>query len=289
MGRIMIIADPGEGCSATPRGLELAARLGLEAEVIAFTYAPLKRLQVDGVERSKLRRLLLEEREKSVSERIEKCRGTDQKVKLKVVWEKEVGHWVSKRCTERPYTAVVKTGHRSESLTHTALDWQLFRECPAPVLIVAGRRWQRARPVLACLDLGTTIPSKRKLNHKVLTAAKELAAALEVELEIIAAIEVPALLSDLDLVDPDAYARQAREEMEPHILELAAAHRVPESEFHCKRGPVERVISSRAARVGAQIVVLGTVGRKGMRARLLGNTAEQVLRHIKTDVLALKP
>ncbi len=289
MGRIMIIADPGEGCSATPRGLELAARLGLETEVIAFTYAPLKRLQVDGDERSKLRRLLLEEREKSVSERIEKYRGTDQKVKLKVVWEKEVGHWVTRRCTERAYTAVVKTGHRSESLTHTALDWQLFRECPAPVLIVAGRRWQRARPVLACLDLGTSIPSKRKLNHKVLAAAKGLAAALEVELEIIAAIEVPALLSDLDLVDPEAYARQAREEMEPHILELAAAHRVPESEFHCKRGPVERVISSRAARVGAQIVVLGTVGRKGMRARLLGNTAEQVLRHIKSDVLALKP
>jgi len=31
------------------------------------------------------------------------------------------------------------------------------------------------------------------------------------------------------------------------------------------------------------------VGRKGVKARLLGNTAEQVLRHMKTDVLAIKP
>jgi universal stress protein E len=34
---------------------------------------------------------------------------------------------------------------------------------------------------------------------------------------------------------------------------------------------------------------MGTVGRKGVSARLLGNTAERVLRHIKNDVLAIKP
>ena len=39
----------------------------------------------------------------------------------------------------------------------------------------------------------------------------------------------------------------------------------------------------------AQIVVMGTVGRKGVKARLIGNTAEKVLAHLKTDVLAIKP
>jgi universal stress protein E len=34
---------------------------------------------------------------------------------------------------------------------------------------------------------------------------------------------------------------------------------------------------------------MGTVGRQGVKARILGNTAENVLRHLKTDVLALKP
>ena len=52
---------------------------------------------------------------------------------------------------------------------------------------------------------------------------------------------------------------------------------------------VFRGTNGAAARVGAQIVVMGTVGRKGVKARLLGNTAERVLRHIKTDVLAIKP
>jgi universal stress protein E len=34
---------------------------------------------------------------------------------------------------------------------------------------------------------------------------------------------------------------------------------------------------------------MGTVGRQGIKAKLLGNTAESVLHHLKTDVLALKP
>jgi universal stress protein E len=44
MGKILVVADQGESCVATSRGLELAARLGHSVEVAAFTYAPLKRI-----------------------------------------------------------------------------------------------------------------------------------------------------------------------------------------------------------------------------------------------------
>ena len=77
--------------------------------------------------------------------------------------------------------------------------------------------------------------------------------------------------------------------MQPHLKELAATHDLPEKLFRIKRGPVDKVISSDAARVRAQLVVMGTIGRKGIRARLIGNTAEAVLRHLRTDVLTLKP
>jgi universal stress protein E len=49
------------------------------------------------------------------------------------------------------------------------------------------------------------------------------------------------------------------------------------------------VITSEAARTRAQLVVMGTVGRTGIKGRLMGNTAESVLRLLRTDVLALKP
>jgi len=275
MGKILIIADIKDKCYAIPRGLQLAAKLGQDVEVVAFIYAPLKQLKVGAAEQVDIRQRLLAEREQDVRARIDKFRQSDQKVSLKVVWEKDIDRWVRKHCVAEKYLGVVKTGNRSESLVHTSTDWQLLRECPAPVLLVAEKKWHRARPVL--------------VNHKVLGAAQRLAEALGVELEIITAIEIPTLLSDLDLVDPIAYVKEAKEDMKPQIRKLAAAYDIPEKAFHCKRGPVERVITSRAARVRAQIVVMGTVARKGVKARLLGNTAERVLRHMKTDVVAIKP
>lgn len=289
MDKLLIIADIKNKCFATPRGLSLAARLGFQAEVVAFTYTPLGKLKMDPEEEHGVRRRLMAERKQAVQARVDKHSEAGQKVSLKVVWEKDIPHWINRHCAGGDYIAVVKTGSRSESLVHTSVDWQLLRECPAPVLIVAEKRWHRTRPVLASLDLSSDLPAKRKLNHKVLASAKWLAETLGVELEIITAVEVPVLLADLDLVDPVTFAREAVEEMQPHIRELAAAHDLPESAFRCKRGPVARVINSRAAKVRAQIVVMGTVGRKGVKARLIGNTAEKVLGHLKTDVLAIKP
>ncbi len=36
-------------------------------------------------------------------------------------------------------------------------------------------------------------------------------------------------------------------------------------------------------------MVLGTVGRTGLSAAFLGNTAEQVIDHLRCDLLVLKP
>ena len=289
MAKILIIADLKDKCVATPRGLQLGAKLGQDIDVVAFTYAPLSRLKVSATEEADIRERLVDEREHDVQARIDKYKQPGQNVTLKVVWEKNIDRWITRQCAGDKYIGVIKTGNRSESLVHTSTDWQLLRECAAPMLLVAEKKWHRAKPVLVTLDLSSDVATKRKLNDKTLGIAKGLAAALGVELEIITAIEVPTLLSDLDLVDPSAYAREAKEAMKPQIRKLAAAHDIPEKAFHCKRGPVEKVIASQAAKVRAQVVVMGTVARKGVKARLLGNTAEKVLRLMKTDVLAIKP
>jgi universal stress protein E len=288
MGKILIVADLDKRCFATPRGLQLSAKLGHEVEVVAFTYAPLKALKASTAQRENLRKRLLAERESEVRARIDKYLGPGQSVALSVVWEKNIHQWVNKQCAKSQYVLVVKTGHRSETLVHTSTDWQLLRECPAPVLLVAKKKWHRVKPVLAAIDLASTKAAKRSLNHKVLKEAQALAEALEVELEIIAAIEVPTVLAELDLVDPATYARNVREAIGPRIAKLAAAHGIPEAAFRCKRGAAEKVISSRAAAVRAQIVVMGTAARKGVKALVLGNTAEKVLLHLRTDVLAIK-
>ncbi|MCB1674669.1 MAG: universal stress protein [Halioglobus sp.] len=288
-GKLLIIADMENRCYATPRGLALAASLQQDADVVAFTYAPLKRLKMKGPEQTAIRKRLIRERESAVQARIDKYTRSGQKVGLKAVWAKDIHSWIAKQCAGDKYTAVVKTGNRSESLLHTPTDWRLLRECPVPVMLVCDEKWSDTQPVLATLDLSTSVASKRRLNHKVLGNALWLSQALGVELQVVSAIEVPTLLADLDLVDPGTYAREAREDMEAEIRKLSDLFDLPASVFTCKRGPVEKVITSHAAKIRAQIVVMGTVGRTGVKAALMGNTAENVLRHLKTDVFAIKP
>lgn len=288
MGKILIVADLQDRCSATSRGLELAHRLGYLAEVVAFTYSPLKRLKVTNAEQSDIKQQLLAERERSISARIAKYAKPGQKVSLKVVWQKDIHPWIIKRAASG-YFAVVKTAHETGTLTYTSTDWHLLRECATPIMLVAKKKWSRTKPVLVALDLSTRDKVKRRLNHALINVGKHLAEGLNAELKIISAIEVPTLLADLDLVDPLAYVKEQKEGMRPHLLDLAKAHELPEKAFRFKRGPVEKVITSDAEKLHAQIVVLGTIGRRGVRARLIGNTAEGVLRHLKTDILAVKP
>ncbi|MBW3737186.1 universal stress protein UspE, partial [Enterococcus faecalis] len=58
---------------------------------------------------------------------------------------------------------------------------------------------------------------------------------------------------------------------------------------HVEKGLPEEVIPDLAEHLQAGIVVLGTVGHTGLSAAFLGNTAEQVIDHLRCDLLVIKP
>lgn len=289
MGRILVIADRKGPCAATSRGLALAGALGYSVEVVAFTYASLRRVGIPRDQQAGVKRNLLDQRELAMRSQIERETPAGVRAGLRVVWMKDVAPWIIRRTESRQYDYVVKTAHHSASASYTSTDWQLLRESAAPVLIVAGRRWHRERPLLVALDLATRSKAKRALNRQVLAHAKALADALGVSLSCISAVDVPDLLTDLDVLDVGDFTRRVKADMQPHIVELCEAFALPAAAFRSRRGATADVISREAARIDAQLVVLGTVGRRGLRAKLLGNTAESVLESLATDVLAVRP
>jgi len=289
MGRILVVADQGESCVATSRGLELAQQLQHSVEVVGFVYAPLKRIAADKDDQAQIKEQLLQRRREQLEARIARFAAEGQKVALKIVWLKDIHPWITKRAAGTQFDLVLKTSHNSGNFGYTSTDWHLLRECTAPVLIAAEKKWHRTKPVLAALDLGTRSRVKRKLNEEVIEQGMRLADALGVELRLISAIEVPTLLADLDLVDPKTYADEHRKDMLPQVRALSEKFGIAEKAFECKRGPVDKVITSAAANSRAQLVVMGTVGRSGLKGKFIGNTAESVLQLLRTDVLALKP
>ena len=57
---------------------------------------------------------------------------------------------------------------------------------------------------------------------------------------------------------------------------------------HITAGPPDRTIPHQANELNSDLVIIGSVGREGGSGFLLGNTAEKVLHHLRTDCLIIK-
>lgn len=49
------------------------------------------------------------------------------------------------------------------------------------------------------------------------------------------------------------------------------------------------MILSLAAKLNADLVIISSVGNVGIKAKLIGNTAEKIMRLLKTELLILPP
>ena len=289
MSSLLIVADrAGEEPVALPRGLALAERMGWDADVVAFCYESLGSIH-DRLKRIEARHHLTEQRRAEVAAEIERLKPPDVAVDLTVAWDRTVHLWVDTRCARKHYAAVITKGHRTGSFLYTSTDWHLLREAAAPVMIAAEHQWSPTRSIVAAVDLHTRSRAKRALNTAIIETARRYADAGGCPLHLVYAIHVPHILTELGLMDGEAHARRIAEDMHPVTDRLCDEHGIPRENLHIHEGDVAHVIADEAERLQAQLVVMGTVGRHGVGAKVLGNAAERVLTVLRTDVLALKP
>jgi len=210
-------------------------------------------------------------------------------IEVTTVWSKDISAWVKENVSAKTCDLIVKSGNRSENMLYTPTDWRLLREGPVPVLIARDKLRKRPSRVLATIDLGTSEAGQKALNKRVLQAASAIAAQLGAELHVVYAIPVSTLAQDLDLVDSRALERRTRRKLEREIGELATDYGLTPAHIVIRAGPPERIVDGVASKLKVALVVMGTVGRKGLKGRLLGNTAEKVLHSNRSNLLALRP
>jgi nucleotide-binding universal stress UspA family protein len=74
--------------------------------------------------------------------------------------------------------------------------------------------------------------------------------------------------------------QQLKQSFGDRLFRVQAVHR---------RGEPEAVIPQFVVDEGIDLVVMGTVARRGIPGLLIGNTAERILRKLPCSVLAVKP
>ena len=289
MKKILVIADmSGKKQAAIHRGLGLARRSGAAMHIVAFVYDAYISEQENEKKAKKLKQELIKARSQQIDQFIKTLDTGNVKTSSQVVWEKNIAQWIEKNATSEKFGTIVKTGHRTENIIHTPTDWRILRQSNSRVMIVAEKTWRKKNTILCAIDLSKNDKKRKDLNRHIIAEAKSIADLFEGQLVCCYAIPLPVVLIDLDILDRRTILKKATKEASQHFAELAAEFGLDKGSLHIKGGNAEKVIPSISSKLKATMVVLSTSGRKGLKGKLLGNTAEKVLHHLRTDVLALK-
>jgi nucleotide-binding universal stress UspA family protein len=188
-------------------------------------------------------------------------------------------------------------------------DMHLLRKCPCPVWLCKPNAGARYGRILVAVDAEQFYPreelnSRHALNLLLLELAAALARAEAAELHVAyvwsalgeGVMRGTALPAPEEQINAYVAAERRRHSraLEALLTELETLTRargepVPEPTRHLPRGSARSELPALAARIGADLVVLGTLGRTGVPGLFIGNTAEAVLHQVDCSVLALKP
>lgn len=177
-----------------------------------------------------------------------------------------------------------------------SLDRHMLRECPCPVWIEQPGGPDRLRRVLAAVNPHPAAPEDRTLAIELLRMAAGIAADHGAELHVLHAWKVigewtvnpAAAYTDPELVPLLGAALNQHGGFLDAAIEEAglAATAVNRLLVHQR---ASRAIIDAVKTRDIDLLVMGTLGRTGIRGLLMGNTAERVLSEVRCTVLACKP
>ena len=277
MSKLFII-EPQEAAQTDviAKGVELATQLAMQPEVFAYCY---EYLPDNPVLFGDAPQQIMEHKRRELAEQMPAHNAAN--VPTNVVWHKHLYEHATEHSAEHDFKMIVKGIHSGTSLCPT--DWHLVRSAKVPIMFLTEQPMMHGSSVLMALDLDTLKPEKLALNQKVLQHARQLAEINNGELHLVFIVRVPRLLRDLEIINTHELVKEAYQRHQIALNDIG----LPQEQVHFICGDPAMCIYQLACRLKSQYVVLGAHQRQGIAGFVLGNTAEQILQRIRSDVLVI--
>ncbi|MCF8475113.1 MAG: universal stress protein [Emcibacter sp.] len=164
---------------------------------------------------------------------------------------------------------VILSDH-SENMDGSALSaakWSLLRSSTCPVLLVYPHVELHRKTILAAVNMQTENPRYVDLNNKILKLARMMSKSYGAEKHIVNAYEDSLEFPDRAKLIRDTGAKQEN--------------------IHVEQGSPGAIIANVANKIGADVVIIGTLSRRGILAAMRGNKSEEIIRKLNRDVIIL--
>jgi universal stress protein E len=295
--KILTVIDPStEDQKALKRSIELARHSGgvITAFLTIYDFSYEMTTMLSGDEREAMRKSVINDRQQWLDGKIAELAHNNITINSSIIWHNRPFEQIIKKVINEDYDIVIKGTHQHDklkSVIFTPTDWHILRKCPCPVLLVKEHSWPENGNILTALNVGSDDDEHKALNQKLTDETIYIASLIKANTHLVNSY--PGTPVNIAIEIPEFNACEYNDTMLKHHREAmnsyAQSHSIAIDNTHVKEGLPEDVIQSTADKIDAELVVLGTIGRTGISAALIGNTAEHVIDRLNCDVLAIKP
>ena len=295
--KILVVVDPTtEDQVALARAITLASKSNAQVTVFLsiFDFSYEMTSILSNQERESMRQGVIDQRLAWIKDLLTAYAHLQLNIDTQVIWHNRPFESIINHAIAGKYDLIVKGTHAHDKLKaviFTPTDWHLMRKAPVPVLMVKAHDWPATGKILCAVNVATEDSDHQMLNGKIIEHAKDLAVKFSAEVHLVNGYPGTPVNLAIELPDFDAqsYNETIRTQHEQRVSYLANAYGIDPNHCHVKEGLPEDIIPELAEQLDAELVILGTVGRTGFSAALIGNTAEHVIDSINCDLLAIKP
>ncbi|MGJ8682344.1 universal stress protein UspE [Paraglaciecola sp.] len=296
--KILAVIDPEtDQQKSLSRAVEIAhinrANVTAMLTIYDLSYEMTSMLSSD--ERENMRQAVIEDRTDWLVNLIEdQFANVTITIDVKVVWHNRPYESIIYEVLDQGFDLIVKGTKQHDnlkSIIFTPTDWHLMRKAPIPVLLVKDHAWPRHGEIIAAVNVGVDMEEHVSLNHLITKQALHFAHLLSSNVHLVNSYPgTPAnIVIEIPEFNPASYDEASKAHHLETMNEHAQRHNIDKNNCHVEIGLPEDVIPKYAEELDAELVVLGTIGRSGISAALIGNTAEHVIDKLNCDVLAIKP
>ncbi|HEX7080443.1 MAG TPA: universal stress protein [Gammaproteobacteria bacterium] len=296
----MVVVDPtAKQQPALERAVWYATRAGASLELFVCDYDPAlaadPSIDRTTLEKSRASRILDHTRRLKRLAQDAAKQGVATAVEAR--WDYPLHEGIARKATESAVDLVMKDTHYHPALHRSVFsntDWNLIRTSRIPLWLVKPRAVAGRPIVIAAVDPLHKRDDQGTLDGEILSAAKAVQTAVGGELHVFHAFDIGAALAasgdaiSAPLALPIAEITETlKRRHREAVWALTDKHAVERRDVHVCQGVTRERLLTLADELKADLVVMGAVSRSGLRRLFLGSTAEQILDHLRCDVLIL--
>ena len=184
-----------------------------------------------------------------------------------VEWSADWREAISAAASDGEVFLVVKRASgRPKSLASS--DRELIRTLRSALLLVKHDPAREMQKVLVAVDFNAADEGHIALNDTIIALGRRIRGSNE----------------KIELHSVSAYPQSDKF---VHPPDIAKRLEIDRSNAHVRHGSAAEVIPAMSNRIDADLVIVGSVGRRGLAGITVGNTSEKILTDIYADVLVL--